>query len=484
MKNVKFFQYSVLFLSFVLLFSCSKNKELTLEQAVGSYVTNEQSAVVFGSINLMSILNKAEYNKIPKFGMIASSYIKEVSTGLDLEKGIHFVLNGPFKKDGSPEEVLLFLKVKNIDTLKSMAMKQGYEVEEGNGFSYFRDNDVSLAMQGSMAVVLIKNGDFDEKDALAKIMTSAEKGDVKSDIEKLVAAKGDIHVVGSLENAYLTSDTDLSELSKEKKKEIEELVAGSFVESTTYFESGQIRMEAVNHFSEALNKRKVFLTDDQAQIRSKLGNGNPSIALSLNLDMRQAQAWIEDLTGGSIDKFTRKVGGPAEMLFAFSGGKIYNIINGKIGVAVYAEAKPMIGVTPDFNLYAGFGPNGMGLAKLAKSQMSSDDLQLVILDDGLMATSSKAPLGKINKMNVPQGCESFGKGGITLFANFEKMDMKSFELEGAGKLLNLAKYGSVYLDQKGGTVLLKLKDNKTNVLKQCGDFLLEEFASQIGGMTL
>jgi hypothetical protein len=484
MKNVKSFQYSLLFVSFFVFYSCSKKSELTLEQAVGSYVSNQPSAVIFGSVDLIGILNKAEYNKIPKFGMIASSYIKEISSGLDLEKGIHFVLNGPFKEDGSPFEALFFIQVKNVDSLNSMAMKQGYDVEEGSGFSYFRDNDVSLAMQGEIAIILVKNGDFDEKDAFSSILASAKKGDVKSDVKKLVASKGEIHVVASLEKAYRTSNTDLSKLSEQKKKEINELVEGSYVESSTYFEAGQIRMEVVNHFSEALNKRQVLLTDESAEIRTKLGNGNPSIALSLNMDMRQAQAWFEDLSGGSIDQFASILGGPIQMLFAFNGGKISNIINGKVGAAVYAEAKPMMGVTPDFNAYAGFGPNGKAIAELAKSQMDSEDLQLMISKEGLMATSSKIPLSKFTEIQVPNGCESFGKGGLTFFANFEKMDMKSFELEGAAKLLNLAKYGTIYFDQKGGTVILRLKNDKSNILKQCGDFLIEEFASQIGGMSI
>ena len=483
MKNGLTLKFLACLTVVIFLAACGKKSQLTVESALGSYVSNQPASVVFGSLDVMSILNKAEYSKIPKFGFIASSYIKELSGSLDLDKGLHFSLNGPFKPDGSPEESVLFMAVKNIDTLKSMAMKQGFDVEEGEGFSYFRDNDLSMAMQGQIAVILIKGGEFDEKEKLGEIIDLLEKNETNERIAKYIKPKGDIYFVANLENAYNTSNTDLSKLPKSKQKEIQELVKEGFVESSTYFENGQLRIELKNHFSEALQKRMVFKTDNNASIRKMLGIGSPSIGLSLNLDMRQAQAWLEDV-GGGMEKVTKSLGGEFQMAMALSGGKIYNIIDGQIGFAMFGEAKPMVGVTPDFNLYASFGPNGKGLAELVKNQMSSDDLQIQVESEGLMVATGKNPLTKNGNIAVPAGCEKFGKGGVTFYANLEKMDMASFDLEGAAKMLTLGKYCTVYMDNKGGTIILRLKNNQQNVLKQCGDFLLEEFASQIGGMAI
>jgi hypothetical protein len=262
------------------------------------------------------------------------------------------------------------------------------------------------------------------------------------------------------------------------------LVTDSYSQSTLFFEAGQMRLKTTHFFNENLRKRNFMRQDAKAGVMKKLGAGSPSLALSLNMDIRQLQAFVEDFSPASLDEMAANIGGPFQMMMMMAGGKVSNLIDGEIGFAMFGESKPDIGVTPDFTFYAGFGPNGKSLAEMAQNNMGGD-MRLQVDSKGVYGASSEDFEYKNGQsISVPMGCEKFGKGALTAYANFEKMDMASFELEGAAKMLTLAKYLTIYFDKDGGEVILKAKNEKVNILKQAAQFLLEEFSSQIGGMAI
>lgn len=485
MKHTKLSFFTVLSFVILVLSSCGNSANKDLETYLGSYVESNENTVFFGTVDIMSILEKAEYKQIPKFGLVASSYIKEVSRGFDLEKGVFYAINGPLKTKAEPTDVVLFLQVKNADTLKALVMQQGFDVEDTKDFSYFRDNDVSMAFKGNLAAMLIKNGDFDEAKMFEEIFEKSSH-DVESDLlEDLTEMKGDIQLVAHMEHLYSTSNTDLNALSPEKKNQIKELTKDGFVTAALFFEAGQMRLTSKNYFSEALKKRMVFKKDNTAKIRTKLGEGEPTVAFAMNMDVRLMQAFVDDFSPKKMDELVADMGGPFQLLMMVSGGKVSNLLNGELGMAMYGESSPMVGVTPDFNFYAGFGPQGNSLAEMAKEYMQESEFELKISKEGVMGASSIRFQGKPGSViRVPEGCEQFGKGGLTGYLNFSKMDMKSFELEGAAKMLYLAKYATIYFDNDGGEIILKAKEGSSNILKQASQFLIEEFSSQIGGMAI
>jgi hypothetical protein len=485
MKLISFFKLLSFLGLFTLLFSCSKSIEnRELNEYLSSYVQSNDKVIFFGSVDIMQILEKAEYESIPKFGIVASSYISELQSGLDLNKGIFYAIHGPMAKDGAPEELVCFFYVKDLDSLKMKISQQGFDLEEGKDFSYFRDNDVSMAIQGNMAVLLVKNGNFDEKEILAVILDQSRKEIDEKQLLSLSKKVGDINLIAHMGHLYSTSNTELEKLDEAKKKEILALVTDSYSQSTLFFEAGQMRLKTTHFFNENLRKRNFMRQDAKAGVMKKLGAGSPSLALSLNMDIRQLQAFVEDFSPASLDEMAANIGGPFQMMMMMAGGKVSNLIDGEIGFAMFGESKPDIGVTPDFTFYAGFGPNGKSLAEMAQNNMGGD-MRLQVDSKGVYGASSEDFEYKNGQsISVPMGCEKFGKGALTAYANFEKMDMASFELEGAAKMLTLAKYLTIYFDKDGGEVILKTKNEKVNILKQAAQFLLEEFSSQIGGMAI
>lgn len=483
MKKITFL--SSLLILILTVNACNKKTNENISQRFAVYLESNSQAVLYGSADWLGMLKKAEYKNIPKVGKIAEAYLKDLGESVELEDGVYFTMNGPFSEDGSPESTVLFLKVKSIDTLKAQALRQGYDWEEKGDLSYFRDHDFCLGTDGKLLIALVKGGDYEADKELSSIFNSSE-GELKNqDWEQKIKQKGDIRLVADLEKAYGTSNTDLEKLPVDKKEQIKKLVKNSYIENVVYFEKGELRITSENHFSTELSKRKVFREDKNASIRDWMGGGNPNVALSLNLDLRQAQMWMEDVTGKSLEELVQNQDGPIQLAVMMAGGKLYNLLNGKIGMAIFFQGNLNLGITPDFKLYTGFGPNGKSLAQTLQSYMEDDSSLFMQMDEeGMQLANRKELFNDKGRMGVPNGCEDFGQKGITMFVDFEGMDMKSFELTGAAKMLELAKYMTLSYGEKGGEVILKLKNSDQNVLKQSADFLIEEFAGQIAGLTL
>lgn len=481
MKRVLNSLFGILFIGMFFLQSCSKTTDLSGAESLASFVENEESVLAFGSVDLLSILNKADYASTPKFGPILEAVVKEYESSLNLKAGLFYALI-PNKETGFDQaEVVCFLEVSNADSLAAKAMTQGYDVEEEGDMRYFRDHDLSLCLRNNIAAVLVKGGDFDEKVVLADIMDKASKGAENEDIKRMSALKGEIHLAYIMERTMNMSSG--AKLEASKLKELKELQKDSYQEVTLYAEEGQVRIAMEGTFNEELKKRIPFKQDAQGSIRKKLGSGEPTLGFAMNVDTRKMQAFFEDFSPVNMNEMLASLGGPFQIMMMVAGGKISNVIDGQLGGVLYANGASDVGVTPNVNVYAQFGPNGEVIANMAASNVGEELKLQINKKDLFLSTSGKYdPDGK--GIVIPTGCETFGKHGITFYANFEKVDMESFELENAEKILYLVKYVNAYFDADKGEILIKLKSDQPNALKQVSSFMLEEFASQISNISI
>ena len=233
-----------------------------------------------------------------------------------------------------------------------------------------------------------------------------------------------------------------------------------------------------NQFSANLTKRMMMKEDPSASIRKKIGVGEPKIAVAMNLDMAKLQAWVDDFAPSGLD-FLSKNSGPMQMIVLLAGGKIGNLVNGEMGVAMFSDPSKV--KDPEFAMYSGFGPNGKDLAEMVKNFPTKGDILMDVSSKGVNIYSNiRYKASNSYGFSVPKGAESFGKKGITGFANVDKMDFTEFELEGPEKLIELVKYVHLSMDTKGGELIIKTKNPNQNVLKLCVDKMLKEFEGQIG----
>jgi hypothetical protein len=159
------------------------------------------------------------------------------------------------------------------------------------------------------------------------------------------------------------------------------------------------------------------------------------------------------------------------------------LINVELGFVLMGEPNASGSVVPEFNAYVGLGNKGKSLAEMANSFLTKGTMKTEITSKGISCYSSDL-YGPKNgeRIILPKGCEGFGKKSMTGFVNFEGMDLSSFELNGAAKVLNIIKYITFEVDENGGKLLIKAKKGKENILKQSMEFFVKEFESQITGL--
>lgn len=479
----QFLRFATILVLLFAISSCSGDANRSLEKSASAFVQNNDQVILFGSIDVMSILNKAEYKSVPKFGPIIESQINKMKSGLNLEAGFYFAMEGPFD-GGNPGTTYLFAEVKDADSLKATMMKDGYDFEEKDGIQYFRDGDVAVGIKNKLAILFTQSQEFDEHLMAKEAFEMAEGDEMSGTGAKLLAQKGDISVNTHLYNQFVTANKMTATLPKDKKDQLADMMKESFSQANFHFEKGQLRIAMDNELSANLTKRMMLNEDPSAQIRSQIGSGEPKMAVATNFDMVKLQAWIEDYAPGAMEKLLEEEGGPLQMAMMMAGGKLSNIINGKMAFAMFGEPKAGA-MVPDFTFYAGFGPNGKPMADMAQNFLKGGTMDLTITDKGISGASSPVYASKSGqKIMIPQGCETFGKTALTGFINLEKVDTKEFELEGAGKLIELVKYMNFHLGTKGGEILIKTKNSSENVLKQSVKHMVKEFQGQIGEMAI
>lgn len=479
---MKTIQYFFSLLAVVLLFAAcsSDNDKRTVHEYASAFVNSNDKVILYGSIDLMSILKKADYASVPKFGGIIKGELKNIESGLNLNQGIYYAIEGPFE-NGNSGTVYLFAEIKNADSLKLQLTQRGYDLDNSGDIDYFRSGDVGFGISGKLAIMMVKSGKFDAKQLISTAIEYVNGDLLEGTAATILAAKSDISINALLYNNHKTNSGIYGTIAKDKMNQLDEMMKGSFGQANIFFEGGQLRFSMKNHLSANLKKRMMMLSDNKASIRKFIGNGEPKMAVATNIDMGKLQAWLEDYAPKALEKIIEDIP-QLQMALMMGGGKFANLMDGKIGFAMYGEPKAGA-MVPDFSFYLGFGPQGKPLAEMAQNFLNGGTMKLAISDKGVQGASSDLYKSIPSKaISVPKGCETFGKSAFSGYLNLENMDTKAFEFRGASKMVELVKYLNFSFDLEGGEILVKLKDPNANVLKQASKYMLKQFEDQIGAM--
>ena len=201
--------------------------------------------------------------------------------------------------------------------------------------------------------------------------------------------------------------------------------------------------------------------------------------------MKKVQAFMDEYSPGAMADLMDMLGGEAQMAMAMGGSDgLAGLLNGEVAAVMVGEPNAYEGMS-DFNVYVGLGKNGRTLAEGFKGLLSLGMAKVDLDKNGLSAFSSMNFVPQVGKkLNVPVGCEIFGKKGITAFVNFEGIDLTSFEFENEQKMIYLIKYVTFEMDENGSKIIIKAKNGKENVLKQAMDVVVKELSGKIGNMTI
>jgi hypothetical protein len=468
----------------LILFSCGNSKDSrTPGEYLSAFVQSNSSVVSFGKIDLNQLLEKAEYKKLPKVGVILNGYLNELSGAINLETPIHFAVEGPFLADGTPETIYAFIETVNPDTLAAKVTQQGYDMEEDHGMHYFADGDVAFGTKNNLTVIISKKGEFDAKALLNKVFEDSQKDLAGGKIEEILDEEADLVAGVSMQNMYVTSNTDLNDLSAQKRKEVDEMVKDSYVLTTLNFEEGQVVMNTRNLFSDALMEKMFLRSDEGAGIVKRLGSGKPTLGFAMNMDMRKLQDFMETYSPNTLKELGESAGGPAAMMMAMGGKDLLsNMLTGELGAVLVGSPNMQEGIS-DFNFFVGLGKQGKMMAEQGEMFLDAMGMQEVKLDkEGLWVSSNKDYAASSGgSLKLPEGCEDFGKKGMHFFLNLDGVDLTTFEFENEQKIIYLIKYINFEMDNEGSSLLIKAKKNDGNILKQAVDLMFKELEGKIGG---
>lgn len=474
-------KFATIFTFLFLLASCGGDKKRNLADSASAFINGNDKVIVFGSIDLLGIFNKAEYKDIPMVGDLIKGQIKRVQSGLNLDAGFYYAMEGPFE-GGNPGTTYLFAEVKNLDSLKTVLTQDGYDFENKDGLDYFRDGDATVGIKNNIAIMFVKNGEYDEVAIANKAFELASGDLMEGSGAKLLAQKGDISINSHMYNQFVTANKRTMNLPKEKMDQLSDMMKESFAQANIHFEKGQLRIAFDNEFSANLSKRMMFKEDASGALRKKVGGADPIMAFATNLDMTKLEAWLEDFAPDLLDQMAEK-SAPLQMAMTLSAGKIGNIITGTTAFGLFDEPLRNQKIE-NYNFYLGLGPNGAPLANMAQNLGGISNFNLIVEDNALYGASGENKATKSTTLNVPKGCETFGKTAISGFVNVDKMNLEVMELKGGEKLLELVKYMNLTFNNEGGEILVKAKNPNQNILKQVVDKMLKEFEGEMGNLAM
>ncbi|MDX2359811.1 MAG: hypothetical protein QNK23_03320 [Crocinitomicaceae bacterium] len=473
---------AVAFLS-ILLVACSGQtaEDGDNKLAMSAFLNGNEEVIAFGATKLKDVLEKSDYKSIPNFGEIIEGELSSWNSLLDLDAPVYYALEGPLDRDGAPTAIYAFVKVKSPDSLESELVHRGYEIEKHGEINIFQDEDVAVGFKGHMAILLAQGGDVDHV-KLIKDAFSASEGEVsEGTVSEILDTEGDIVFAMNIENIYATSDTDLADLSKDKQDELKEMVAGSYVQTSFKFENGAAIIETKNLFSDALMERMFINEDPGATMIATLGHGEPRLGISVNIDLKKMQSFVDEFSPNALDELTNAMGPAASMAMMTAGADgLSGIFTGKFGLVMFGDLDSYGGAQPDFNFFVGLTSSGASLGKMAKEFLGGEMALMTLDSDGLSA-STNASYASSGRMDLPAGCENFGKTGISGFFSFDGIDIDDLDLDDEANFLRIVDYVTFEYGNEGGRIYIKAKKGQENVLKQIMTVAVEELASGMGG---
>ncbi|MCE2742881.1 MAG: DUF4836 family protein [Fluviicola sp.] len=479
MKKIIVFTALVAFL-----FSCGSSGDRQTSEYVSAFLNGNNKVLLFGKADVKTVLDKADYKNVPKFGALIEDQIKTIEKGLDIKTPIFFAIEISSYTGEEKPNIYAFIDVNNQDSTLAELTKMGQDIQKSGDLSYFQDGDVTVGIEENLAILLVQPDLKDPKKAIEEAFEKANGDISEGKVNDILNKEGDIVFGFKIESAMNAENPAIAGLAKEKQEKLQALVKDCYSESVFKFEEGAVVIESKNYMSEELKNKMFLKSDANGSILKKLGHGTPKMGFAINIDMVKLQALMEEFSPGIIKSLGESLGGPAQMALMMGGDNaLSSLLSGELGFVLIGEPKRDLSMVPDFNYYVGFGSKGKSLADLASAFLTKGTMKVDISNKGIMGATNPEFAG-VGVLSVPQGCESFGKKGVTGFINLEGMDVNSFELEGAAKIINIVKYISFESDNETGRIVIKAKDGKGNILKQSVQFLLKELESSIAGLNM
>ena len=482
MNNIKNIAIAFV-LGIFIISSCGKdNQGREMNEYLSSFIKNNDSIIVFGYADLNQILDKTNYQKDSKLKAILGSQVSEFRAAIDEKSPVYFALKGPLDSNKNLQAAYVFLDVKNHDSLMKSLNQSGFDFTEAGDMKYHQDGDVTIGIQKELAIVITKGGKYDGKQLLTTAFGQCT-GDLSGGkVDAILEEKGDIVFGTNLSTLFNTSNTDLSDLPEERRNELKAMVNDSYVQTAFHFDKGSANIETKHLFNEDLKRRLFFKSDKNAEILKYLGNGQPNIGISLNLDLPRLESLISDYSPETLEKIAEMIEMDPMMMKLLGGNNLLSsLADGNMGGLFFMD-KQNFGF--GFNMYLGLKDAGKSVFPFLEPKIPVA-FTYDYIESGVRAytleTFAPIPDGEVR---LPEGCDVFGKKGFTAFVNLSDFSVEDFGLQGGAEVLTIVKYMTFELDENGSKLYIEAKDKNTNILEQGLTFFVDELKEKMGDMAL
>lgn len=484
MKNYKFlYKITSAVLLTLLMVSCGSSNSGTAKDAISSFIGQNENIIAFGSTDLKGILTKGDYKNVPKLGKLLSTEFTTLEKVIDFSFPVYYAVEGPIDENGNPSSTYAFITLKDNEKFITELTTRGFDVNKKGELSYSEDGDFAIGIKNNLAIVVVQNKDYDAEKLMIATFKKAESDLSGGTTDEILTQTGDLVLGMNVASLYNTSNTELENLSAEKQKSLKEMLKDSYIQTVVKFEDGAAIIETKNYFSDLLKSKMFFNSDNSAPVVGKLGKGPTRFGFATNIDLKKLQALVDEYSPEAISDLISSLGRDAQMALMVTGSDLSKIITGQSGLVMMGDLGDNGSMIPNFNVFLGLEQNGMSLGEMVAEMIPNVAVSKVD-KDGLKVYSSLENASEKGGLQLPPGCENFGKSGINAFVNLDGVNFDDFDLEGEANVIRVVKYVTFEYSNEGGRLYIKAKEGKENILKQAMKVMVTELESEINNMAI
>ena len=470
------FTLSALFL----LAACSSNENRTINEDVAAFVETNEKIALFGSINVKEILNKADYKNIDKAGELIDKEMKTIQAILNFDTPVYFAMEGTVDANGNPGLIYAFAEVKDREKLTKNLQQRGFDMDKGKEFNFHESGDVAFAVTDKRAIFVTKRKISGGKKLIEQALKDLKEDTPENKVTEILAQKGDVVFGVDLSASFLGSMSQLK-MEKDKETELKEMLTDCYSQSIVSFEKGKVEMKTANFLSEEL-KKWMFFGNNSSKILADLGSGKPRAGMIMDLNMKKVQEFINKFAPNALGELSKVGGGQAQMAMAFAGEDgLAGLWTGRMGIVMMGEIEESGALKPEFNFHVGLGKGALSFVKGMMTSMKGSMAKLDLKGTNLVGSSSALYANNV-KLELPKGCENFGKKPYSGFVNFNGLDMSGFDLEEGKEFAEMLDYAYFEMDMESAYFILKSKNTQQNILKSIVDQAMKNLEVNISNI--
>jgi hypothetical protein len=467
-----------LFLPFLILFSCSSKNNRTLSEDVAAFVESNSGISYFGYVDIKSILDKSEYQSIEKFGSLIAKEISIFDRLISQEQPIFYALETSSKLEENTPLIYAFAEIKNRDSLALNIQKKGFDLDKTDAFDLHESGDIAFALTDNRVIFVSKRGLSEGRKFIEKAIENLNEDCPIDRVKEILSSKGDV-VIGAKISTAFNDLIKSHQIDESHEKELKKLTKNSYSRAAINFKRGSIDIELRNYLSDQL-KHYFDLSSNANNVVSKLGSGPVQAAFVMNADMKKTQRLIDQFAPNLLTEIGKNSNGQVRFAIAMLGDEgLAGLFSGKLGIALMGKPNNIGKSKPEFNFYIELGNSILPIATELVDGLGTNLAKLNLTGHHLNGFTSSSFLTRNNGLNLPKGCENFGKKPISGFINFDGIDISNFDLAENERYIKLLKYLTIEMDTEGGQIHLEVKNKKKNVLKVFVDEVSRDFQERI-----